>query len=256
MIPAQIPAGCIEKLKSARKRVLLIDYDGTLAPFKVERMQARPLPQAMAALKKIIARGNTRVVVISGRKIQELRKLLDDLPVVMVGEHGWVKWESGKEKMLREPSESPRHILAKLRKELSKDLDRTKIEVKRTSVAVHTRGLPDDRAQRVIRKVERAASGLDPQKWHVQYFNRGIELRAAGMDKGKAVKSLTGDARADSLIVYLGDDVTDEDAFKAIRKKGIGIKVGRPETRTYARYWVRDCAAVAQLLKVWQKQTA
>lgn len=82
-------------------------------------------------------------------------------------------------------------------------------------------------------------------------FNGGVELRAVGRNKGDALRELLSGQPADSFCVYVGDDETDEDAFRTIADRGIGIKVGDFQAGTAASGYLPDCAAVKTFLEKW-----
>src|SRR5512144_1756313 len=73
----------------ARHRLLMLDYDGTVAPFVVDRDQARPLPRALEKLRQLSAAEHTDVAIVTGRPVQEIQHLIGPLPLTIMGEHGW-----------------------------------------------------------------------------------------------------------------------------------------------------------------------
>jgi trehalose-phosphatase len=79
-----------DHVQRAERRALLLDYDGTLAPFRVERDQATPYPGIREILKVMLATGHTRLVLVSGRWTRDLIPLLglERLPEIW-GSHGW-----------------------------------------------------------------------------------------------------------------------------------------------------------------------
>ena len=87
-------------------------------------------------------------------------------------------------------------------------------------------------------------------------FNGGVEVRATGRDKGTALARLIARQPEDTLVVYIGDDQTDEDAFRLLEGKGVGIKVGDRQSETAAGMIVADCRAVAELLESWLEHSA
>src|SRR5512139_1698560 len=77
------------RVHSADRRLLMLDYDGTLAPFHVSRMNARPSERCMEILRSIVESGHTKLVIVSGRPANEVRSLLPGLPVETFGAHGF-----------------------------------------------------------------------------------------------------------------------------------------------------------------------
>jgi trehalose-phosphatase len=236
-------------------RVLLLDYDGTLAPFTAKRLEAVPYEGVRARLARVYDRGETRVVFVSGRPVGELLQLLGmpDRAHEVWGSHGWqhlrpdgtleqFSLESAREAGLREAQ-------ALLRRELGHDSPA--IEVKPTSVALHWRGGREPPRLRGLWQDLARSSGLE-----LHDFDGGLELRAPGRDKGDAVRAVLASSPAGALTAYLGDDLTDEDAFCALgaaapRQNRLSVLV-RPELRrTAADLWVRPPRELMDLLDAW-----
>lgn len=250
-------------MKKARDRILALDYDGTLAPFQVDRMAARPLAGIPEVMASILERGGTRVAVISGRPLDELAELMGRLfdRVTAVGAHGWQWKDPGGPIEELEPGPAVKARLeraAQAARRAGREIlpaesgPDSRIEVKTASVAAHTRGLDPERARRwldLVRKEWTAASeGLE-----LLGFDGGLELRDPARDKGRAVRELGKRHPDHDLMVYLGDDRTDEDAFLALDSRGAGIKVGGQDAPSAARYRLRDCEAVREFLVRWNQ---
>ncbi|HUK64300.1 MAG TPA: HAD-IIB family hydrolase, partial [Dongiaceae bacterium] len=86
---AGIPAALWRWVVQARHRLLMLDYDGTLAPFAVARADARPSPETIALLQRIAASPGTTLAIVSGRRLDEIEALMADVPATLIGEHGW-----------------------------------------------------------------------------------------------------------------------------------------------------------------------
>jgi trehalose 6-phosphate phosphatase len=238
----------------AERRVLFLDYDGTLAPFEVERMAARPLEGTSELLTEIAEFCKTRLVIVSGRPLVELVALLGPGPVEMVGSHGFeIRNTEGKiRRVLPDPAQS--EGLESAQRLAASSGYEARIERKVASIAFHTRGSLDDQDLNESAKclwLDVATKyGLE-----LREFNGGIELRATGTDKGTAVVELLRTEPDHSLAVYVGDDDTDEDAFRAIKTRGIGIKVGGYGMRTAAAGRLPNCPAVRSFLESWFRLT-
>jgi trehalose 6-phosphate phosphatase len=243
----------MQEVSNAPQHALLLDYDGTLAPFRVERDQAVPYPGVLDLLSAIIAVPRTRVVVISGRWTQDLLPLLPIEPRPEIwGSHGW-------ERLHPDGTHEHTALDARAAQSLADAYAWAKVaglqdrcEQKPTSLAMHWRGLPQQRIHGLREAVLAAwvplaeAAGLIPHE-----FDGGIELRAPGRDKGFALTTLLGELGADAAIAYLGDDMTDEDAFRALSGKGLGVLV-RPELRpTEADLWIRPPDELLEFLALW-----
>ena len=246
------PLGFWDQLSRAERPFLGLDYDGTLAPFQVDRMAALPSPGAVEVLRAIIEGGRTRVAVISGRLTDEVIILLGDLGVVVVGSHGFERrWPDGRKEQVSLPP-AQEEGLAQAERQI-RDLGHgNRLERKAASLAVHTRDLPSHEAEAVERRVSAlwadAAAGL-----RCQGFNGGIELRVGDgtIDKGTVLAGLLDEHRPD-LAVYVGDDRTDEDAFRLLALRGgVAIKVGPGPTAATAR--LPNCDGVVGFLHKWRK---
>lgn len=247
-----IPAQLWRLVKLARHRVLMFDYDGTLAPFRVERQEARPTPGAVDLLRKIGAAGGTTVAIITGRPLSEVERLLDGLAATYIGEHGW-------ERRMPDGSLVQRPLSAQATEALDSAERSARalgfgelLERKRTSVVLHTRSLSAEiavSAQESCAAVWRAlAAG---EKVIVDHIVGGIEVRAWGCNKGTAALSLLSQAPPGSIGVYVGDDATDEDAFDAVREWGFGIRVGERNGPTQAMGSLTSCESVPVFLNEW-----
>ena len=243
-------AAFVESIGTARERVLMLDYDGTLAPFHVEPALAVPYPDVAAMLETIVQAGRTRLVLVSGRPAQELPPLLalTRLPEIW-GAHGWERLLPDGSLVRQEPAAAAREALARGRDTLPAG---AKIEDKHASIAVHWRGLPAPTAASLYEQTMQAWSPLvHAGAVEVLPFDGGLELRAIGCNKQYAVKAVLSETAAGSAVAYLGDDITDEDAFRAVRLRGLGVLV-RPELReTAADVWIRPPDELLNFLRHW-----
>lgn len=248
-----------ERVASAARRVLMLDYDGTLAPFHLRPEEALPYPGVAEMLAEIIREGRTRVVIVSGRPAAELASLLGlPEPPEIWGAHGWERILPSGEHRTDEPSAAARARLEeaeRMIRELARD--GVRVERKLASRALHWRGLP---ALEVARVREQATERWAPltQEGEVELleFDGGLELRASGCNKQHAVKAVLSETGPDSAVAYLGDDITDEDAFAAVKLRGLAVLV-RPEIRpTGADVWLRPPAELIAFLRRWRKASA
>ena len=208
------------------------DYDGTLAPLVDDPTAAGPLPEAVAAVRALASLPQTVVAVISGRALRDLATL-SRLPseVHLVGSHG-SEFDLGFIQRL-EPELRDLHgrLLSELT-EISRAHPGVRLETKPASVAVHVRGTDPEVGERALEAIR-----CGPATWPDVYVTSGkdvIELSLLATDKGAAVNTLRAQTSA-SAVLYLGDDVTDEDAFTKLHGPDLGIKVGPGETQAAYR---------------------
>lgn len=238
----------LEDYRKAEKRLLLLDYDGTLIPFADKPDRAKPNNELMAMLNKLLETDKNELVVISGRDRETLGRWFNGLGISLIAEHGvWVKERNGswqkRETMNEEWKEAIRPVL-----ELY--MDRTPgslIEEKSYSLAWHYRMTdPDLAAVRVNELKETLLNLTENLNLGILEGNRVIEVRVAGINKGNAAMHWLTKKRWD-FILAVGDDVTDEDTFEVLPPHAYSIKVGVGLTK--ARFNVLEVKDVQKLLQ-------
>jgi trehalose-phosphatase len=242
------------RVRTAPARLLLLDYDGTLAPFHVDPAKAVPYPGVRPLLDALIASGHTRVVIVSGRWTRDLVPLLNlrHRPEIW-GSHGWERLHAnGEYEIARIHPAALQGLVAADDWIAGIEALGARAERKPASIAVHWRGLSSERIAEVrARLLERWRDEPreDNLMWHD--FDGGIELRVAGCNKRDVVTALAGEVDPDAAVAYLGDDSTDEDAFRAMPDAGLAILV-RPEPRpSAAGIWLRPPEQLIDFLTRW-----
>ncbi len=230
----------------------MLDYDGTLAPFDAARQEARPLSGIPGLLAEIVGRGRTEVAVVSGRLITEIERLMAVAQLHLVGEHGWETRRAGQALIRHALPEDVAEALRSAEGTAASARLAARLERKRTAVVLHTRGL----AAQVADRLEQECRGLwEPVTSRpgvlLTKTEGGLELRAAARNKGTAVRELMAACPTRTLPVYLGDDVTDEDAFREVLRDGFGIRVGPRERPSLASGRLPSCSAVFGFLERW-----
>jgi trehalose-phosphatase len=250
------------QLERAPRSVLMLDFDGTLAPFVRERMQARMYPGVAERLLRLSWAPRTRLVMVSGRPARDFAVVLpSELHVEIWGSHG-------REHITREGrysaiplSSGQQHSLDELEAELQRQGWGSSIEKKVGSVAMHTRGLAEPDAERIVSFAHdfyRSISGDEGRGSGLELlsFDGGIELRGKGHSKATAVESILGEEPPHVPAAYLGDDLTDEDAFAALSRRGpdspsLRVLV-RPEARpSAADLWLTPPDELLAFLDRW-----
>lgn len=245
-------------LKSAKHRVLMLDYDGTLSPFTTERDRAYPYPGVKEILEKIIAAGNTRLAVISGRRLIDLEKLLGlKNPPEMWGCHGAECFSQNDGYTSVRYPESTHKLLSSIIEWAEKNDFGDNLEIKPFGTAFHWRGLPDDRQQRIETEVESAwKNRLKNSELELRKFDGGIEVRNRKINKKTAVTSILGQYEDDYTAAYLGDDYTDEDAFNALSNRGLKVLVRKDRRPTAADIILSPPEEILDFLNRWLKATS
>jgi trehalose 6-phosphate synthase/phosphatase len=231
---------------------LFLDFDGTLAEIAGHPSQVRMRDSMVAALAACAARKDTDVAIVSGRALSDLQTFVSLSGAVLVGNHG-LEIAGGALAPFLHP-DLP-HFEPRLR-ELAKSLEEICppgcwVEDKSASLTLHFRNAEPARQVEVAARAKDAARDAGFQARDALC---AVEIRPpTDWDKGDAVlhvlRSLHGRAWSESVeAVYVGDDETDEDAFRALQGLGVTFRVGRAERPTFATHRVPNVAAVEQLL--------
>ena len=232
---------------------LLLDYDGTLAPFCLNRQQALPYPGMTELLQEIIVNGRTRVVIVTGRNAHEVIPLLAIHPSLEIwGCHGLERLRPDGTRETPRVEEPVMHALADADRWLRYQGLHNRAEFKTGAVAIHWRGLDEATAAEIRGQV---LLGWFPiaqsTPMELLEFDGGIEMRMPGRDKGDAVRTILDEIGPEVPVAYLGDDLTDERAFLALGSRGLSVLV-RPEWRTTAAaLWIRPPEGLREFLTRW-----
>jgi trehalose 6-phosphate phosphatase len=243
----------LKTVTEARQSLLLLDYDGTLAPFREERDQAFPYAGISHLLQEMVRGSHTRVVIISGRDASETIPLLGVTPTPEVwGLHGLQR---------RKPDGSTETVWIEERYlEALSHADRWLVyqhlrhtaEFKTGSIAVHWRGLSDWEVEELRGRVLLGWKPIAEQSgMELLDFDGGVEIRAPKTDKGDVVRLVLSEMGPDTPAAFLGDDATDERAFRAIRGRGLSALV-RPRWRqSAAQLWLQPPEELLDFLTRW-----
>ncbi len=242
----------IEKRLTDKRPVLFLDYDGTLTPI-VRRPEMAVLSQDMKETVKEAAK-KLFVGVISGRDLDDVRNLVGIPSLCYAGSHGFdISGPEGKHLEYQKGGD----FLPRLKKAEQKikarveTIEGAHVESKKFSFAVHFREAPPDeepQIEQAVDEVVAAFSGL-----RKSYGKKVFEIQPdLDWDKGKALLWLLEKFHLDTpdvLPLYIGDDITDEDAFQVLEDKGIGIVVGANDRASAARYRLDDPEGVRLFLQ-------
>ncbi|SFP65524.1 trehalose 6-phosphatase [Geodermatophilus dictyosporus] len=227
----------------AGRRPLLVasDYDGVLAPLTDEPSTAVPSPDVDGLLARLAAADGVTVALVSGRGVEDLRQVSG-----FAGTYRWVGSHGAEYGgPLAGELAGRRDAVAERLAPLVAAVPGARLEVKPASVAVHVRQVTD--AAAATRLLADAASAAADPSLTVKPGKAVLEVAVTDADKGSAVGRLRDEIGA-AAVVYLGDDVTDEDVFGTLRPGDVGIKVGDGETA--ADHRVADPAAVVDVLRL------
>lgn len=232
-------------VQASRAPILLVasDYDGTISPIVANPLDARPQRESIVALQALAQMPQTHVAVISGRSLRQLAEMTG-LPesVHLVGSHG-SEFDPDFASRLSAEQQRLRDRLIESLGALAAAHPGCTVEEKPASVAFHYRNASEIDAPRALRAVEEG-----PMAFEGVTVKRGkmvIELCVTPVSKADALERIRHRVGA-AVAIFVGDDVTDEDAFGVLSGPDLAIKVGEGETRASLR--VDDTQEVARML--------
>jgi trehalose 6-phosphate synthase/phosphatase len=246
----------LDTVARARNVTLFLDYDGTLVPFIVPPEAAMPSTAVRALVRRLARREGTSPWILSGRDRAFLERALGATGVGLIAEHGaWMRrpgqrrWRRLVDKPVSAKAWRPEALrLMRLAESRSPG---SRIERKSLGVVWHWRGVsPSIGARRAESLAVELRSRL-PQSADVLVGDHVIEVRPRGIDKGSVAARLRREAPDRSAIVAIGDDLTDEDMFRALDPDDVTIHVGMRSTR--ARFRVPNEEAVWELLDAFSR---
>jgi len=243
----------LDRLRQWERGLVLLDYDGTLVPFAPRPELARPGRRLLGLLRELAAADSIRVGVVSGRRIEDLERLLPVAGLYLAGGHGAVVAAPGRPRLFlvdrRAAAAAVRRLESALPEALA-SLPGVLVENKGTSLALHTRNATRRAAASARRRFRRTASAwVRAGTFEVIRGDQVLEARPLGADKGRAVgvlRILCGVAA--SRTAYFGDDRTDEDAFLRLQPEGVTVRVSEVRRTTSARYRLSSPSQVRELL--------
>ncbi len=229
----------IERRIEGAQVIVFLDYDGTLTPI-VSRPEDAVLSQEMREAVQTLT-AQCPVAVVSGRGKDDVRRRVDIDTLYYAGSHGFEISGPGGIELEHPEAQDLLPVLDELERALGEELagiDGAQVERKKYSIAVHYRNVRDEDLEAVTHVVDRAVA--DRKEIRKASGKKVYELRPEiPWDKGRALLwllSALGLDRPDVVPFYLGDDLTDEDAFQVLLKRGIGIVVGEEPRATEAQY--------------------
>lgn len=249
-LPSALTA--FSELLQNKKPAVFLDYDGCLSPIVKDPDKAILSEEMRDTLKRLAQ--VCPVAVVSGRDRANVEKLVQLEQLYFAGSHGFDI--TGPGNMQTEPGGAKDALpaldkAAVVLKERLQDVDGAFVERKRYAIAVHYRNVADNQVEKV-KKV--TAEVLEEQPQLKEGLGKKIIELKPNLDwhKGKAVLWLMEELnlnKPDIIPLYIGDDITDEDAFATLQGQGIGVLVGEHDEKTAATYRLEDVNEVQQFLE-------
>lgn len=237
----------------ARRRPLLLmtDYDGTLVPLRSTPAAARPAAATLRLLRQAARTPGLVLAVVSGRDLDDLQRLLPLPGCYLVGAHG-AAYRRPDGTVFVEPAAArvapTLAAVAALARRCVGAATGFLVEEKRGAVALHYRLAAPAAAAAVVRSFQAVVAPLlTAHNLAMLAGKMVVEVRPRGVHKGRAVARLR-QWQPGYFPVFLGDDTTDEDAFRALADEGLGVLVGDTPRPTAARWHLAGPREVAALL--------
>ncbi len=242
----------LPKILNGKKPAIFLDYDGCLSPIVKDPDKAVLSDEMRDTLRRLA--DVCSVAVVSGRDRADVKKLVQLDNLYYAGSHGFDI--SGPNNMHTEPGGAKAAVPAldqanKTLDEKLKDVQGVLVERKRYAIAVHYRNVADEQVNRVLQVTEEVIAQHPELKKGPG--KKVMELKPnLDWHKGKAVLWLMEELdlnKPDIIPIYIGDDLTDEDAFATLQGQGVGIMVGEHDEQTAADYRLDDVDDVQKLLQ-------
>jgi trehalose 6-phosphate synthase/phosphatase len=232
----------------SRKRLLLLDYDGSLVPFTDHYEDTTPPDSLINLLSELSANPLNDVVMISGRSSSDLEKWFGGIPISLVAEHGASLKKAGNKnwQKLEKPDTEWQNVLLPILEKYARLTPKARVEVKPHTLVWHYRSSPPYYAQKYAVTIKRVLkpfvkkAGLE-----IMQGNKILEIKNPQISKGKAAQRWLG--KYYDFILSIGDDATDEELFETLPSTAYSIKVGRG--RTVARFRINSYYDTLKLLK-------
>ena len=235
----------VREFQSAARRLLLLEYDGTLVPTRPMPEQAGPGPELLATLRRLAGIGD--VVIVSGHPRATLENWLGTLDVALVAEHGaWVRERGGDWAPTGALFDDWKPGVRDLMQRFVDRLPGARIEEKEFALAWHYRlAEPDLAALRAQELSDHLIDLTETSELRVMQGREVVEVRPAGTSSGTACQGFL--SRGYDFVLGLGDDATAEDLFRVLPPSAYSIRVGL--TQSYARFNVADRTEALSLVE-------
>jgi trehalose 6-phosphate synthase/phosphatase len=246
MLTAEVEKGLLREYDKAKRRLLLLDYDGTLVPFFGKPEEARPGNDLIHLLKLLVLDAKNEVVILSGRDKDTLDQWFQHLGLSLVAEHGvWLKQRQWLmiEPLTNEWKKEIRPLLEAYREQTPGSF----IEEKEFSLGWHYRKTDSElgtmRVRELIDELSNLTANLNLQ---ILEGSKVVEVKNSAINKGRAASRWI-EKRQHDFILAVGDDRTDEDIFDVLPEYAYSLKVGL--SSSLARFNLRSQEDVLLLLK-------
>lgn len=241
----------IKEYLSNKPLLLLLDFDGTLSPIAVTPQAATIPPKTLAALLQLEKNPQVHLAIISGRALSDLRQKIPSAKITLAGNHG-LEWIYLNEPHLADISQEVRHLLPALKQaftQLTQQFPGTFVEDKHIAATVHFRSLPKALAADFKQAFKHVFAQFTPF-YMVLIGKKAFDVRPrTSWNKGTICQLLISHFQKsfpNLRSIYIGDDATDEDAFKTLFTT-ITVRVGKNK-HSHANYYLTNQRQVVEVL--------
>ncbi|MFW3145293.1 MAG: bifunctional alpha,alpha-trehalose-phosphate synthase (UDP-forming)/trehalose-phosphatase [Thermoplasmatota archaeon] len=232
---------------SASRRLILLDYDGTLKEFQSTPEEAKPDDVILKVLDQLSRAVGNELVIVSGRDRETLEDWFGELDIGIVGEHGvWIRPRGENWRMIEAMDDKWKETIRPVLRSYVVKTPRTFIEEKSFSLAWHYRMADQNQAMAQLSEMKETLHNMTSNlNVGVLDGNKVIEVKNTGINKGRGVKVWLARDEWD-FILAIGDDWTDEDMFEAVGDNGCTIRVGF--SNSLAKYHIKSVGEVRRVL--------
>ena len=248
LLPPAVRLGIREHYRNSERRILFLDFDGTIAPLARHPSLAQPDEMTLGLVRALSADRRNEIVIISGRDRRSLEAWFGHLSVSLVAEHGiWLKGTGKPWRMFKSLTNEWKRQVLPILETYADRLPGAFVEEKEYSAAWHYRTADPDQASLLAAEMTDHLVNLTAKTdLQVLQGSKVVEIRHAGVNKGTAALDWTSKDDFD-FVLAVGDDWTDEELFRVLPDSAMSIRVGI--VGTHARYNLRTAAEVIKLLK-------
>ena len=240
------------RIKKAKRVFLFLDYDGTLTPIRKKPSLAKISSGTRKLLSELSKKKWIKVFIISGRSIKNLRGLIRLKSIYYVGNHGF-EAEGSRLHYVHPEGRRCVPVMKELQEALRKNIAIKGVvfDDKKYTLSVHYRMVKEGAVQELKKIFRKTISNFNKKsRIKVAHGKKVFEIRpSVAWDKGKAVKKLIKNKK-NILPIMIGDDITDEDAFRELKARGISILVALRKKKSYAKYRLLSTDGVREFLKI------
>ena len=230
---------------SSKKRLVILDYDGTLVEFNENPELAIPDKNLIDLIKKLNNQKDTYVVIVSGRDKKFLNRWLGEIPITLIAEHGHYERTDNNWIRKLKKSNSWMEDLIPLFETFTDRTPGTFIERKKNSLVWHYRKSDPELASDRVVEFKTVLSSLISEELQILDLNKAIEIISVRINKGLSISRILKNNY--DFIICIGDDISDEYMFDSLPDDSFSIKVGNKNTS--AKYYTQNAVEVRKLLK-------